>query len=122
MINRVTLTDSNLQLFAAQNYRNRRALSVAEFEKDFSHFKYLKKLFTRHTNGKELRERLILNHLISIYNVFEIEAATAIILFKLDPTELPVFKAFLDYLNYLEEGDFDGIPIDNKTQNLLKNI
>ena len=73
MISNSHLNASNFNLYAAQNYTNPRVLDVDEFYEDLYRFKYLKKLFTKYENGKEMQERLILNHLILIYNVFRID-------------------------------------------------
>ena len=106
------LTLTNFTLFAAQNYSNPRALNVDEFYEDLARFKYLKKLFTKYSTHKELKERLILNHLISIFNVFEIKAAVKISFFKLDEKHHSALKTFLLFLNYIREDEFINISCD----------
>ena len=66
------LTDKNFKLFAAQQYNNPECTDVEEFKNDLSRFKYLKRLLTRYEEHGELQERLILNHIIVLYNVFGI--------------------------------------------------
>lgn len=76
---------------------------MSEFESDLKRTKYLKRLFRRYKITKILKERLILNHIILLYNVFGIEAATRIIFFKIDEKDFDVLKTFLVYLNYMPE-------------------
>ena len=66
------LTNKNFKLFAAQQYSNPECTDVEEFKNDLSRFKYLKRLLTRYEEHGELQERLILNHIIVLYNVFGI--------------------------------------------------
>jgi len=108
----IALTDKNLVLYAAQNYTNKRILDLEEFYEDFSRFNYLKRLFTRYYDRSSLQERLILNHLIRIYNVFRPEAATKICQFKIPEEQWPALKTFLLYLNYIEEHQFINTSSD----------
>ena len=50
-----------------------------------------------------LKERLILNHIILIYNVFGVEAATRILFFRIDERDYDILKTFLEYLNIMPE-------------------
>jgi hypothetical protein len=108
----VELTEKNFALFAARNYINPRCLDPEEFEEDLTRFKYLKRLFSRYKDKQELQERLILNHLTVIHNVFGIKAATDMCFFKIDQAVWPALKTFLLYLNLLHEDDRVMIPID----------
>ena len=78
------LTARNFELFAANNYNNPEATDVGEFKEDVSRFKYLKRLLKRYEQSGDLQERLILNHVIVIYNVFGIEAANKMLWFKIN--------------------------------------
>ena len=69
------LTNKNFELFAAHHYNNPECMDVDEFKEDLSRFKYLKRLLRRYEVDHDPQYRLILNHLIVIYNVFGIEAA-----------------------------------------------
>jgi hypothetical protein len=92
---------------------NPRVLDPAEFEEDLIRFKYLKRLFSRYKEKSELQERLILNHLTVIHNVFEVSAATEMCFFKTDPSLWPELKTFLLFLNLLPPiNDYDTIPIN----------
>jgi|TARA_B100001094_G_scaffold329417_1_gene392103 hypothetical protein len=112
MISNNNLNRSNFNLYAAQNYNNPRALDVNEFYEDLYRFKYLKKLFTKYEKSDSLQERLILNHLILIYNVFKFEAATSMCFFKIGEQSWPALKTFLLFLSYIKEDDFINIPSD----------
>ena len=76
---------------------------MSEFEGDLKRTKYLKRLFRRYKITKSLKERLILNHLILLYNVFGVEPATRILFFRVDEADYDVLKTFLVYLNYMPE-------------------
>ena len=75
------LNDENIIRFAMKNYDNPSCTGVDEFQEDFNRIKYIKRLFNRYQTSGTLRERLILNHIITIYNVFGMEASTRM-LFK----------------------------------------
>lgn len=108
----VELNEKNFALYAARNYINPRVLDPEEFEEDLIRFKYLKRLFRRYKEKNELQERLILNHLTVIHNVFNLSAATEMCFFKIDPLLWPALKSFLLYLNLLPLEGYASIPID----------
>lgn len=111
------IDQNNFVLFAAKNYRNRQCQEVDEFYEDLNEFKYVKKLINRfiketNTVDKEKLFRLILNHVIIIYNVFEIGAATRMILFKMNREQLEVLKPILIFLNYISEKDLISVSLN----------
>jgi len=106
------LTEKNFELYAAKHYNNPRCLDIQEFYDDLLKFKYLKRLFSRYKEKNELQERLILNHLITIHNVFYVDAARSMCFHKIDEVMWPSLKTFLLYLNYLPEEGYNDIPID----------
>jgi len=77
------LSDANFLLYAAKHYDNPSCFDTVEFYEDLNKFKYLKRLFSRYEETGELKERLILNHITVLYNLFGIEAATRMLFFKL---------------------------------------
>jgi hypothetical protein len=77
------LDDSNFLLFAAKHYDNAQCHDTAEFYDDLKRFKYIKRLFIKYQECGELRERLILNHIIVLYNIFG-DQTTRMLFFKLD--------------------------------------
>lgn len=96
------LDDANFMLFAARFYDNPNCTGTEEFEEDLNRIKYVKRLFRKYKNGGEIRERLILNHLIVLYNVFEPKACTRMLCFRLYDY-LTYLKPFLVYMNYWPE-------------------
>ena len=105
------LNDDNIVIFAMKNYQNPSCKNIEEFQEDFNRIKYVKRLFNRYEKDGVLRERLILNHIITIYNVFGLEAATRMLFNRLDDKQYSLLKTFLTFLNYCPEQKFDGIDI-----------
>lgn len=96
------LTDENFVIYAAQHYDNPGCSDTQEFYEDIKRFKYVKKLFKRYVDTGDLKERLILNHIIILYNVFGIPATTRLLFQKLDGYH-KYLKPFLVLLNYMPE-------------------
>ena len=105
------MNDDNIVIFAMKNYQNPSCKNIEEFQEDFNRIKYVKRLFNRYEKDGVLRERLILNHIITIYNVFGLEAATRMLFNRLDDKQYSLLKTFLTFLNYCPEQKFDGIDI-----------
>ena len=95
------LNDKNYLMFAMKYYDNRQCTSVEEFNEDLNKIKYVKRLFNRFLDTGELRTVLILNHLIVIYNVFENEAATRMLFFRVENKFHSILKPFLIFLDRL---------------------
>ena len=106
------LTNRNFKLFAMQHYNNPECTDVEEFKQDLNRFRYLKRLLSRYEADGDLQERLILNHIIVIYNVFGIEAANRMIWFKLQREHWTYVKPFLVFLNYLPIDQKVYVPLD----------
>ena len=96
------LNENNFLIYAMKSYTSPHCI-MSEFEGDFKRTKYLKKLFRRFKVNGELKERLILNHLILLYNVFNVESATRILFYKIDERDYDILKTFLIYLNYMPQ-------------------
>lgn len=113
-MNNEKLTDHNFLLFCAQHYDNSRYVSTEEFVEDLNRIKYIKKLVTRYVENGDLKERLILNHIIILNNCFGPEALCKILYLKLKP-QMKYIKPFLVLLNLLPEKIYnvdDEIVID----------
>ena len=95
------LTEDNFMMYAIKNYDNPSCVGMDEFLDDLKRFKYIKRLLRKHNVGKELKERLILNHIIVLGNLFGIEATTKMLFFKLEKKFWPQIKSFLVFLNYM---------------------
>lgn len=87
-------------LYAAKVYDRPDAV-MSEFEEDLNRILYIKRLLTKYYSTGFLKERLLLNHIVVLYNVFGVEAATRLLFFKLDERDYEVIKPFLIFLNYL---------------------
>lgn len=107
------IDESNFVLFAANNYDNPQCMDEIEFFHDLKRFRYLKRLFNKYQETGELKERLILNHLVVLYNMFGSDAATRMLFFRLEEY-LPMLKPFLIFLSQLPEV-VTGIGIENRT-------
>ena len=97
------LNEDNYNMFAMRYYDNPQCTTVEEFNDDLNKIKYVKRLFNRFLETGELRTILILNHLIVIYNVFENEAATRMLFFRVEKKFYSILKPFLIFLNRLPD-------------------
>jgi hypothetical protein len=99
------LNNKNIEQYLRDNYDG---YSELEFQEDVSRIKHIKKLITRYiTYGPdELRERLILNHIIILNNVFGPHATTRMIFLKMGDI-LSYIKPFLLLLNILPDKIFN---------------
>lgn len=95
------LNEENFIMYAIKHYDNPHCKGMDEFLDDLKRFKYLKRLFRKYNAGLDLKERLILNHLVVIYNLFGVEAATKMLFFKIEKRFWSQLKTFLVYLNYM---------------------
>lgn len=124
----IELTQDTFLLYAAQHYNNPSCISLREFESDLKRFKYIKRLLKRYKKSGVLSERLLLNHLILLHNVFS-DALVPMLFLKFEEEFWPQIKTFLVFLNYLPE-DFHitkniketEIPLDNNIITKLRKI
>lgn len=96
------LTESNYLLYCAKHYDNPACYDEEEFFEDMRRVKYIKKLITRYTINGDLKERLILNHLIILSNVFPPPHLVRILFFRLEK-QMKYIKPFLIFLSLLPE-------------------
>ena len=95
------LTDANFMMYAMKAYDNPHCLDIDEFHSDLKRIRYVRRLLDRYCNRGELNERLILNHIVILYNMFGPEATSRMLFFKIDNVFWPQLKSFLVYLNIL---------------------
>lgn len=121
------LTEDNFLLYAMHHYDNPQCHSISEFEEDLKKILYLKKLLSRYKNNNELRERLILNHIIVLYNIFG-DAATNMLFYKIEESCWDVLVTFLVYLGRMPESlpqygiTLSEIKLDETVIATLRNI
>jgi hypothetical protein len=124
------LNGDNIMLFAIKAY-DRPDCVMSEFKEDLKRFNYLKRLFCRYRKTGEVKERLIINHLVVIYNVFGVEVSTRMLFYKIHKEDYSTLKTYLIFLNYMPEvvRGIKGhdiisteIPIDMNVANALRLI
>lgn len=119
------LTEQNFLLYAAANYTNT-IYDTEEFYDDLNRFKYLKRLFSRYQEKGDLKERLILNHIITLYNVFNHEAATRMLFYKTEERHYSILKTFLLFLQYMPDRimhlEFEGNHIQTEMVSIDQNL
>lgn len=93
------LNESNFLLYAAKHYDNP-CFSIDEFHQDLLTFKYIKRLFKRYRDADILKEKLILNHIILLNNIFGPEPTTRMLFLKFSDYDT-MLKPFLEYLGLL---------------------
>ena len=116
------LTKDNVLLFAIQNYDNPQAEGEKEFYDDMKRFKYLKRLFKKFSKTGILKERLIMNHIIVLANVFGPEAVKVLLFFKIDQIYWTELKTFLIFLKYMTMDELKQISLNDKLMETLKAI
>lgn len=94
------LTSENYLLYAAKAYDKPNCI-MSEFKEDMKRFNYLKRLFRRYRKDGEVKERLIINHLVILYNVFGVEVATRLLFYKMSKDDFSALKTYLLFLNYM---------------------
>lgn len=124
------LNNDNFLIYAVKAY-DRPNCIMSEFKDDMKRFNYLKRLFKRYRTFNELRERLVLNHLVVLCNVFSPEIATRLLFFKVAKEDYSTLKTYLLFLSVMPEKvkGIKGqdiisseIPIDFKIADVLRDI
>ena len=114
------ITKDTWLLYAQQNYDNPTFAKEQEFYDDLKRFKYLKRLFRKYETTKSIKIRLVINHIIVLSNVFGVEAACTLLLFKVEESYWPYLKSVLEYLNYLYPHELESVKSDKNIDRLLK--
>lgn len=96
----IDLNDENFIMFAMKAYDKPNYI-MSEFEEELKRIKYVKRLIKRYRVSGDLKERLILNHIIILGNVFGVEIAVKMLFYKFDREDYDILKTFLIYLNYM---------------------
>jgi len=116
------LTNDNITMFAIKHYDNPQCEGESEFHDDMKRFKYIKRLLRKYQDSGELKERLILNHLIVVFNVFGAEAGSTLLLFKLEPEFWSILKTFMVFLNMLPDGELEEIDELEEIKSVLEKV
>jgi len=124
------LNDENFLIYAMKQYNSPHCI-VSEFASDIKRTKYLQRLFRRYKVTKSLKERLILNHIILLNNVFGYDATARILFYKIDERDYDILKTFLSYLNIMPDTVYGingknvsvaEIPLDANVVEILRKI
>ena len=125
------LNDDNFLIYAAKNY-DRPHILQSEFEDDLKRIKYVKRLLRKYKQTGEFKERLVLNHVIILSNVFGVQSTVNMLFFKVDQEDYPLLKTILIFLNYLPKTltvtfnkyhvRQEEIPVDLAIADILRNI
>ena len=116
------ITNENVIMFAIKHYDNPQCSGESEFHDDMKRFKYLKRLLRKYKDTGELKERLILNHMIVINNLFGADAGSTLLLFKIEPDLWDVLKTFMVFLHMLPEDELKDINQDMVVNKALEKL
>ena len=121
------LTNENYLMFALLHYDNPHCIDIKEYFEDVRKLKYIKRLFNRYKEDGVIKERLILNHIISFYNVFDFDAATRLLFFRVGKEYHSLLKTFLVFLNRMPDKINENlyasdIQLDEKIIKILRDL
>ena len=124
------LTEDNMMLYAAKAYDKPNCI-MSEFTEDMKRLNYLKRLFRRYRKHGEMRERLIINHIVVLYNLFGAEVTSRLLFFSMGKEDYSILKTYLLFLNLMPErvrginnNDIlsSDIPVDMNVAEVLRNL
>lgn len=127
----IELNNDTFLMYAMKHYDNPGCSGMRDFQDDLKRLRYIKRLLGRYRITGEIKERLVINHLIVFYNVFGVEAATRMLFFKIQESLWPELKTFLVFLNYMPQAVIvsqglhlpeSEIPLDAHLVDLLRKI
>ena len=113
---------SNVVMSAIRHYNNPQCEGEKLFEDDLKRFKYIKRLLRKYHETGILKERLLLNHLIVLHNVFGSDAVSTLLLYKIQEEYWPTLKSFLLFLNILVSDELPEVIKDEKVYKVLKEL
>jgi hypothetical protein len=116
------IDSSNFTQYAYANYNNPQCVDIEEFYSDLKKFKYLKKLFTRYKETGVFSERLVLNHIITLQNLFGVEVLKHLMEYKIEKDHWPALKACLYFLRYITDDEYIIIQADPVVTRILSRI
>jgi hypothetical protein len=124
------LTEENFLIYAIKHYDNPTCKGTSEFHDDLKRFRYIKRLLKKYKSEKDLKDRLLLNHIVVIINLFGPEASPKMLFFKIEKAFWPQLKTFLVFLNHMPDVITKGgvsinesdIPVDPVIVSVLRKI
>ena len=116
------ITSDNVVMFAIKHYDNPQCEGEKEFQDDLKRFKYIKRLLRKYYDTGVLKERLLLNHLIVLNNVFGPDACATLLLYKIQQEYWPALKSFLLFLNIITEDELKDTKENEKILEILEEL
>ena len=113
------ITNENVMMFAIKHYDNPQCEGEKEFYDDMKRFKYIKRLLRKHKDTSVLKERLLLNHIIVLHNLFGSEACVTLLLFKIQREYWSTLKSFLLFLNIIRYDELQNVNEDKQVLKIL---
>ena len=113
------ITNDNVIMFAIKHYDNPQCEGEREFYDDMKRFKYIKRLLREHNDTGVLKERLLLNHIIVLNNLFGAEACVTLLLFKIQREYWETLKSFLLFLNIIRDDELGNVKENNEVLEIL---
>jgi len=113
------LNDDNFEEFAIANYDNPNCVSVLEFLDDLKKIRYIKRLLNKYAEKRELKERLILNHIIFLTNVFGVYGTVNMLTYKIDDDQVPFLNSFFVFLNYYDSNVEHDLDLLDRLKELI---
>lgn len=125
---KIELNEENFEFFAIKHYDDPGCSGVNEFKEDMLRFKYLNRLLNKYAECGDMKENLILNHIVILYNCFD-EAATNLLFYRVAEHNWSILVPFLIYINRMPSELYissdrtikdSDIPIDMDVVNKLR--
>ena len=116
------ITNENIMMFAIKHYDNPQCEGEREFYDDMKRFKYIKRLLRKHKDTGVLKERLLLNHIIVLNNLFGAEACVTLLLFKIQGEYWETLKSFLLFLNMIREDELNNVRENKFVLEILRKL
>ena len=122
------LNNDNIMMYAVKAYDKPNCI-MSEFKDDMKRFNYLKRLFKRYRKYNEIKEQLVLNHLVVLYNVFGAEVVSRLLFFKMAKDDYSALKTYLLFLSCMpdrvkgikgQDIISSEIPVDMKIADILR--
>ena len=116
------ITSDNVGIFAIKHYDNPQCEGEKEFYDDMKKFKYIKRLLRKYRETGVLKERLLLNHIIVLNNLFGPEACVTLLLFKIQKEYWEALKSFLLFLNMIRDDELVETELDEVVLTVLRKL
>ena len=116
------ITSDNVMMFAIKYYDNPQCEGEKEFYDDMKKFKYIKRLLRKYKDSGVLKERLLLNHIIVLNNLFGPEACVTLLLFKIQKEYWDTLKSFLLYLNIIRQDELQEVKENKDVLDILRKL